>query len=123
MKIKTPVQYLCWILTTLMPLFLGHIYAQTLDEVLGAGKTDYKQAKPETIEKWENILTMLDASRFEAALPELQKYRTIDDVTEPYQKVFWGWHSGYFKDLNPRLIAVVFNFFWQLDEKNLILPN
>ena len=88
MKIKTPVQYLCWILTTLMPLFLGHIYAQTLDEVLGAGKTDYKQAKPETIEKWENILTMLDASRFEAALPELQKYRTIDDVTEPYQKVF-----------------------------------
>ena len=88
MKIKTPVQDLCWILTTLMPLFLGHIYAQTLDEVLGAGKTDYKQAKPETIEKWENILTMLDASRFEAALPELQKYRTIDDVTEPYQKVF-----------------------------------
>jgi hypothetical protein len=67
---------------------LDRIYAQTLDEVLGAGRTDYKQAKPETIEKWENILTMLEASRFEAALPELQKYRTIDDVTEPYQKVF-----------------------------------
>jgi len=88
MKIKNPAKYLCWILATLMPLLLGRIYAQTLDEVLGAGKTDYKQAKPETIEKWENILTMLDASRFEAALPELQKYRTIDDVTEPYQKVF-----------------------------------
>lgn len=88
MKIKNPAKYLCWILATLMPLLLDRIYAQTLDEVLGAGRTDYKQAKPETIEKWENILTMLEASRFEAALPELQKYRTIDDVTEPYQKVF-----------------------------------
>lgn len=88
MKIKNPAKYLCWILATLMPLLLDRIYAQTLDEVLGAGRTDYKQAKPETIEKWENILTMLEASRFEAAVPELQKYRTIDDVTEPYQKVF-----------------------------------
>lgn len=61
---------------------------QTLEDVLGAGKTEYKQAKPETLEKWENILTMLEASRFEAALPELEKFRGIDDVTEPYQKLF-----------------------------------
>ena len=62
--------------------------AQSLEEVLGAGKTDYKQSKPETIEKWNNILTMLEASRFESALPELEKFRSIDDVTEPYQKTF-----------------------------------
>ena len=54
-------------------------------------------------------------------LKEVEKCEAT--IVEPYQKVFWGWHSGYFKDLNPRLIAVVFNFFWQLDEKNLILPN
>ena len=62
--------------------------AQPLEEVLGAGKTEYKQSKPETIEKWNNILTMLEASRFESALPELEKFRSIDDVTEPYQKTF-----------------------------------
>ena len=88
MKKKTITRNPTWILALLMPAFLGSIHAQSLDEVLGAGKTEYKQAKPETIQKWENILTMLEASRFEAALPELQKYRGIDDVTEPYQKLF-----------------------------------
>lgn len=77
-----------WILVAVCWTAWINIRAQSLDEVLGVGKTEYKQSKPETIEKWENILTMLEASRFEAALPELQKYRNIDDVTEPYQKLF-----------------------------------
>jgi len=88
MKKNTVTKLACWILAVSMPSLWRSIYAQSLDEVLGAGKTEYKQAKPETMEKWENILTMLEASRFEAALPELQKYRGIDDVTEPYQKLF-----------------------------------
>ncbi|NBQ55382.1 MAG: hypothetical protein EBU36_01795 [Verrucomicrobia bacterium] len=88
MKKNTLTKLACWILAVSIPSLWGPIYAQSLDEVLGAGKTEYKQAKPETMEKWENILTMLEASRFEAALPELQKYRGIDDVTEPYQKLF-----------------------------------
>ena len=78
MKKNTVTKLACWILAVSMPSLWRSIYAQSLDEVLGAGKTEYKQAKPETMEKWENILTMLEASRFEAALPELQKYRGID---------------------------------------------
>ena len=88
MKIETIAKKSIWTLALLMPVLFGSVYAQSLDEVLGVGKTEYKQAKPETIQKWENILTMLEASRFEAALPELQKYRAIDDVTEQYQKLF-----------------------------------
>ena len=88
MKTIKPAKYPRWIFAAFITLLLGNIHAQSLDEVLGAGKTDYKQTKPGTIEKWENILNMLEASRFEAALPELQKYRSIDDVTEPYQKLF-----------------------------------
>ncbi|NCY22242.1 hypothetical protein EBX31_09850, partial [bacterium] len=88
MKKTNPTQVLRCILSAAFLGACGHVWSQSLDEVLGAGKTEYKQAKPETLEKWENILTMLEASRFEAALPELQKYRSIDDVTEPYQKLF-----------------------------------
>ena len=76
------------ILTMLALLQAKLTSAQSLEEVLGAGKTEYKQSKPETIEKWNNILTMLEASRFESAMPELEKFRSIDDVTEPYQKTF-----------------------------------
>lgn len=88
MKHTKPIHLLICMLSVLALSQPRQANCQTLEDVLGAGKTEYKQAKPETLEKWENILTMLEASRFEAALPELEKFRGIDDVTEPYQKVF-----------------------------------
>ena len=88
MKNNTSKSMVLGILTMLALLQAKLTSAQSLEEVLGAGKTEYKQSKPETIEKWNNILTMLEASRFESAMPELEKFRSIDDVTEPYQKTF-----------------------------------
>ena len=88
MKTKTAINLILGVLVLLVLPQSLITNAQSLEEVLGAGKTEYKQSKPETIEKWNNILTMLEASRFESALPELEKFRYIDDVTEPYQKTF-----------------------------------
>jgi len=88
MKTKTAINLILGVIALLVLPQSMITNAQSLEEVLGAGKTEYKQSKPETIEKWNNILTMLEASRFESALPELEKFRSIDDVTEPYQKTF-----------------------------------
>jgi len=82
MKTKTAINLILGVIALLVLPQSMITNAQSLEEVLGAGKTEYKQSKPETIEKWNNILTMLEASRFESALPELEKFRSIDDVTK-----------------------------------------
>lgn len=54
-------------------------------------------------------------------MKEVEKYGAT--IVKPAQKVFWGGHSGYFRDPDGHLIEVAYNPFWPLDEHdNLLLP-
>jgi uncharacterized glyoxalase superfamily protein PhnB len=42
------------------------------------------------------------------------------EITKPAQDVFWGGHSGYFKDLDGHLWEVAWNPHWKLDADGLV---
>ena len=39
-------------------------------------------------------------------------------IVKPAQKVYWGGHSGCFRDLDGYLFEVAYNPFWELDEND-----
>ncbi len=42
------------------------------------------------------------------------------EVTKPAQDVFWGGHSGYFKDPDGHLWEIAWNPHWRLDAEGLV---
>jgi hypothetical protein len=61
---------------------------QSLDDVLGVGKSDLGESKPETKKLWNDLVTALEQGNIEAGKDLAQKFADVIDYTEPYQKNF-----------------------------------
>lgn len=62
--------------------------AQTLDEVLGVGRSDLAESKPETVKLWNDLVTALERGDMENAPKLADAFGNVVDFTEPYQKNF-----------------------------------
>lgn len=69
-------------------LLAGTSPAQTLDEVLGVGKSDLAESKPETIKLWNDLVTALERGDMDNASRLADAFTNVVDFTEPYQKNF-----------------------------------
>ncbi|MDR1146615.1 MAG: GYF domain-containing protein [Verrucomicrobiales bacterium] len=73
-----------------LSLTLTAARAQSLDEALGVGKTEYQASKSTTVDLWNNLVATLERSGFDEGLRLAKQFAAVDDVTEPYQKKFVG---------------------------------
>ena len=64
------------------------LHAQSLDDVLGVGKTDLAESKPETKQMWNDLVTALERGDMENAKKLADNFSNVIDYTEPYQKNF-----------------------------------
>lgn len=64
------------------------LFAESLDDLLGVGKTELKQARPETLKLWEDFITALEQSDFVKGQKLGTEFNAVTDFTEPYQKSF-----------------------------------
>ncbi len=62
--------------------------SQTLDEVLGVGKSDLQESKLETKKLWNDLVTSLEQGNFGDGKVYAQNFVDVVDYTEPYQKDF-----------------------------------
>ena len=80
----------------LWPIFLALLFMpagssfaqQSLDDVLGVGKSDLSESKPETRKLWGDLVTTLEQGNFDGGKDSAQKFLDVIDYTEPYQKNF-----------------------------------
>jgi len=71
--------FLCW---------EAPLIAQSLDDVLGVGKSDLGESKPETKKLWNDLVTSLEQGNFVDGKAYAQNFVDVIDYTEPYQKNF-----------------------------------
>jgi hypothetical protein len=80
--------------TSLLVLFLAStpdaVLPETLDEVLGVGKSEFRSAKPETLELWDKCLTAFESGDFQEGQRLAENFRSVQDHIEPYQNLFVG---------------------------------
>ena len=62
--------------------------AQSLDDVLGVGKNELSDSRPETKQLWSELLKSLEQGNFSGAKTFAHQYTTVVDYTEPYQMNF-----------------------------------
>lgn len=69
-------------------IWAAPLRAQSLDDVLGVGKSELGESRPETKKLWNDLLTALEQGNFEAGKDTAQQFVDVIDYTEPYQKNF-----------------------------------
>ena len=57
----------------------------SLDDILGVGKSDLAESKPETLQLWNNLLSALEQNNIADAKSLSLKFTNVVDFTEPYQ--------------------------------------
>ena len=65
-------------------------WSQSLDDVLGVGKSDLAESKPETVKMWTDLVTALERGDLNGAKKLAEEFNDVIDYTEPYQKNFAG---------------------------------
>jgi len=62
----------------------------SLEELLSEGKAEFKAARPETMQLWDECLSAFASGNTEAGKVLAEKFRASQDQTEPYQNLFIG---------------------------------
>ena len=70
-------------LSVVMPLT---VQAQSLDDELGVGKSDYAEASLETQQLWEKLLDAMIAGDLAGTIPLIKEYAAVKDTKEPFQQ-------------------------------------
>ena len=69
-------------------IWASPLRAQSLDDLLGVGKSELGESRPETRKLWNDLVTALEQGNFESGKNTAQQFLDVIDYTEPYQKNF-----------------------------------